>query len=90
MDPMTATALAKSAGQVAQGLGAALGGPMTAGAPTSSHIDGSGWVVSTGGSRASSRGSGVMPSLYPDASVDPMLIMAALALLALVVIKRMR
>ena len=93
MDPVTMAALAQSAGQVAQGLGAALADPpMQQGGPSTAFLDGSGWTVATGGSRAGARrnDSSGMPILADTGlGIDPTIMVAGLALLAVVVIKRM-
>ena len=92
MDPVTMAALAQSAGQVAQGLGAALAdAPLQQGGPSTAFLDGSGWTVATGGSNASARrnDSGAMP-MADLGSIDPTLVMiAAGVLLVAVLIKRM-
>lgn len=47
MDPMTMQAMAGAAGGIAQGIGAAVGGPNVSGADSRARFDNSGWSVAT-------------------------------------------
>ncbi|WP_290904442.1 hypothetical protein [Aquabacterium sp.] len=90
MDPVTMAAMAQAAGQVANGLGQALKEPpVQQGGPSTAFLDGSGWTVATGGSKASaSRSDGALPS-FDLGGVDPLFAMCGLALIGLVILKRM-
>lgn len=92
MDPVTMAALAQAAGQAAQGLGAALADPpVKQGGPSTAFLDGSGWTVATGGSNAAVRRNDAssLPIMADMGSIDPTWLMAGLALVAVVIIKRM-
>jgi hypothetical protein len=75
---------------LAQGLGKAMGdssGPTSVGAPN--YFDGSGWTVSTGGSRA--RGATSSDSaLGAGALDDPALMWVGLAVVLFLVVKKMK
>ena len=90
MLPVLAAAAAQAIGPMAQGLGKAMAGdsgPTSVGAPN--YFDGSGWTVSTGGSRAN--GATRTDSAIGGAAMDSTALMwIGLAVVAVLVIKKMK
>lgn len=100
MDPTTIGALAKFGSSAAQALA---GGPSSASGYTDARafMDGAGWTVSTGGSRAVGAtvtrsgdpfgaSTGTSPALSNLASIDPTVLVGVAALLVLVLLLKRR